>query len=154
MSDLQQYRWNLCLIKKVEDTVVFLTRKVILSVSFFIASYKQKKNKQKHWYLIHTLSDKVFNGNVVNRVLSFLHWGLFKITLKVPLRPTKVIFWLFSIYFSIMFCKIFYLFHISILLLKAWKQGTQLLLRTEITDIKWLYPNHYTYVWLESLYGD
>jgi len=31
--------------KKIEDTVVFLTRKVIISLSFSIASYNQKMRK-------------------------------------------------------------------------------------------------------------
>ena len=42
MSDLQQYPWNHNLIKNVEDIVVFLTGKVFISVSFFIASYMQE----------------------------------------------------------------------------------------------------------------
>ena len=31
--------------------------------------------KQKHRYLIHTLSDKAFKGTVVNRTLRSLHEG-------------------------------------------------------------------------------
>ena len=43
-SDLQRYPWNLNQIKTVEDTVVVLTWKVLISVSFSIASCK--KNAQ------------------------------------------------------------------------------------------------------------
>ncbi len=39
----------------------------------------------KHWYLIHTWSDKAFKGTVVNSALSTLNGGLFQITLTVPL---------------------------------------------------------------------
>ena len=45
MPDLQLYHRNLNLIKNVEDTVVFLTRKVFISVSFAIALYKQEMRK-------------------------------------------------------------------------------------------------------------
>ena len=43
MSDLQRFPGNLFLIKNVEETVVFLTRNVFISVSFSFsfASYKQ-----------------------------------------------------------------------------------------------------------------
>ena len=41
MPDLQWYPRTIRLIKNVEDTLVFLTRKVFISVSFSIASYKQ-----------------------------------------------------------------------------------------------------------------
>ena len=39
----------------------------------------------KHWYLNHTCSEKAFQGTVVNRALSSLHWGLLEIKLTVPL---------------------------------------------------------------------
>ena len=42
IPELQQYPWNLNLIKNVEDTIVFLTRKVFTSESFSIAFYKQE----------------------------------------------------------------------------------------------------------------
>ena len=38
IPDLQRYPWNLDLIKNVEDNVVFLTRKVFISVNFSIVS--------------------------------------------------------------------------------------------------------------------
>ena len=45
MPDLQQYPGNLNLIKDVEDTVVFLTPKMFISVNFYIACYKQEMRK-------------------------------------------------------------------------------------------------------------
>ena len=42
MPDLQRYPWNLTLIKNVEDTIVFLTWKVFISVSFSSAFCKQE----------------------------------------------------------------------------------------------------------------
>ena len=58
---------NFKLFKIVEDTVVCLTQKVFISVSFSIASYSnetanENKNfkKQNHWYIICTWSDKAF----------------------------------------------------------------------------------------------
>ena len=39
--------------------------------------------KLKHWYLIHTWSDKAFKGTVVNRTIPSLHKGSFEITLIV-----------------------------------------------------------------------
>ena len=45
MPDLQQHPKIRNLIKNVEDTVVFLTREVYISVSFSIASYKQEMRK-------------------------------------------------------------------------------------------------------------
>ena len=41
MPDLQWYPRTIHLIKNVEDTLLFLTRKVLISVSFSIAFYKQ-----------------------------------------------------------------------------------------------------------------
>ena len=41
--------------------------------------------KQKNGYLIHTWSDKVFKGTVVNRALPSLHGGSLKIIITVPL---------------------------------------------------------------------
>ena len=43
MPDVQRYYKS---DKNVEETVVFLTRKVIISVSFSIASYKRGMRKQ------------------------------------------------------------------------------------------------------------
>ena len=44
--------------------------------------------KQKHGYLIHTLSDKVFKGNLVNRALPSLLGGSLenKMKLTAPLK--------------------------------------------------------------------
>ena len=39
----------------------------------------------KHWYLIHTKSDKAFQDNVVNRTMPALNGGSFQILLTVPL---------------------------------------------------------------------
>jgi len=39
--------------------------------------------KQKHGYLIHSLSDNDIKGIVVNRALPYLHEGLLEITLSV-----------------------------------------------------------------------
>ena len=43
MPDLQRYRLNL--IKNVEDVVVFLSRKVFISLSFSVASLSQRTRK-------------------------------------------------------------------------------------------------------------
>ena len=42
IPELQQYPWNLNLIKNVEDTIVFLIRKVFIYESFSMAFYKQE----------------------------------------------------------------------------------------------------------------
>ena len=47
MPDLQRYPWNFIRIKNVEDTVIFLTRKVFISVSFSNVSYKQFAEKSQ-----------------------------------------------------------------------------------------------------------
>jgi len=86
--------WNLHRIKNVEDTVVFLTRKRVYFCEVFhckecashFCSEPANKNKvKKHCYLIHTWSDKTFNGMVVNRTLPSLQEWSIKITLTVPL---------------------------------------------------------------------
>ena len=52
MPEFQQYHLNINLIKNVKDTVVFLTRKLFISVSFSIAFFKQitkpKRCKSSH----------------------------------------------------------------------------------------------------------
>ena len=67
-------------------------RNKLVSKIFFIVSHKQltiKVSKQKHGYLIHTLSDKVFKGTVVNRALPSLDVGSLTV-LTVPLiRKTR-----------------------------------------------------------------
>ena len=55
LTDLQQYPWNLNLVKNVEDTIGFLL-KVFISVSVFIAFLKQKvqlsqKQRARKWKL-------------------------------------------------------------------------------------------------------
>ena len=84
MLDFQRYIWNLNLTKIVEDNVVFLTRKVLISVSFSIAYYKQemykllfKENKKELWYLCLLILDQT------------LHKGSLEFTLTVPLRKLK-----------------------------------------------------------------
>ena len=42
------------------------------------------KKKQKHWYLIHTWSDKAFKGTVLNRTLPSLHGGSLEIMFTFP----------------------------------------------------------------------
>ena len=87
MPDLLKYPLNHNEKKtNVEDTIVFLTRKVFIS-QMKINSLKE----QKDWYLIHTWSDKAFKGTIVNQTLSSLHGGSLEITLtcySVPLRWT------------------------------------------------------------------
>ena len=43
--------------------------------------------KHKHWYLIHTKSDKAFQDNVVNRTMPALNGGSFQISLTVSFLP-------------------------------------------------------------------
>ena len=88
------------MIKNVKDIVVFLTRKAVISVSFFHCFLEVIKvifaekphikinslKKQKHWYLIHTWSDKTFKGTVVNRTLPSLHAGSLEIKRTVYLK--------------------------------------------------------------------
>ena len=50
---------------------------------------KQNLKKQKHWVLIHTWSNKAFEGTVVNRALPSLHGGSLEITLTVTLKWGK-----------------------------------------------------------------
>ena len=89
------------LIKNMEDTVVFLTRKVFISLSLFIASYNKKSashfcretaKENKHFKgtktckLIQTRTDKAIKGSVVNRALSSLHRGSLDIPHTVPIK--------------------------------------------------------------------
>ena len=63
----------------MKDNAVFPTRKVSSSDKFSIVSNKQEmchvcKETRQRRYLIHTGSDNVFKGTVVNRTISaFLH---------------------------------------------------------------------------------
>ena len=87
--NLQRYPWNINLIKNVEDTVVFLTKKVLLCVSFSISSYKQEmcksfsqRNHKQNW-----TADKAFKGTVVNRALTSLRGK--KLEIYVYCSPFK-----------------------------------------------------------------
>ena len=81
----------------MEDTVVFLTLKVFISVKFSITYHKQGTGKdhfrgeivkinslqeQKHWFLIHTWSDKAFKDTVVNHALHLCMEGHWKLRLQ------------------------------------------------------------------------
>ena len=98
MSDWQRYPWNLILIKIVNDIIVFLTREVSVNFCKLVSPVLKNNNAQrnrkwkrnslkklKHWYLIHTWSDKVFKGTFVSLVLSSLYGGSLDITLIVAL---------------------------------------------------------------------
>ena len=68
------------MIINVENTIVFLIRKVIFAEKPQLKINNLKK--KKHWYLIHTWSDKSFDGTIVNGALSNLNEGLHEITLQ------------------------------------------------------------------------
>ena len=52
--------------------------------------------KCKHGYLIHTWSDKAYNGTVVNRTFPSFYGGSLELTLTVPLK-SKIIFFVTDI---------------------------------------------------------
>ena len=69
-----------CLINNVDDIVVFLAWTVFNSNNFSLVSDKKKQRtgstgekKQKHWYLIHSWSDKACQGTVVNRARYYIN---------------------------------------------------------------------------------
>ena len=85
---MQKWQWNpenLYLIKNVEDTLVTFADKPQMKI--------KSLKEEKHWYLIHTWSEKAFKGTVVNRALPFLHWESPQITLTVPLRNKPTTGW-------------------------------------------------------------
>ena len=78
--------------------VVFLTRKVFISVSFSIDSYMQgmrkylsqrnRKTEKKTFILSYSyLIRQSFKGIVLNRALPSLYEGSLEITLTVPFKP-------------------------------------------------------------------
>ena len=90
MSDSQEYPWNMYLIKNMEDIVVCSRFKVLNSDNSscfpavehvqvtFVETHRPPLKfisfqNNKHWYLIHTWSDKALNRSFVNRTLSSLH---------------------------------------------------------------------------------
>ena len=64
-----------------------------MRVSLLVFKNKKSANK-KHWYLIHTSSNKAFKNTVVHWALLCLHGGLDEITLTVTLKfqGTKILF--------------------------------------------------------------
>jgi len=65
---------------------------VFISVSFLIATYKQKShfrretaNENKQFNLKHKKYNLIFKGTVVNRALPYLHGGSLEVMLTVPL---------------------------------------------------------------------
>ena len=79
MPDLQRYPLNLILIPIVKDVVVILTQMFLILIIYPLILKSKKcashhttnENKQfkekKHGHLIHTISNKDFNGTVVNQ---------------------------------------------------------------------------------------
>ena len=120
MPDLQLYPGNFNLIKNMEEIFVFLTQCLFLWVSLCsivvlinkeCASHFRREptneinslKKQKHWYLIHTWSEKAVKGTVVNLTLPSLHGGSFEITPTVPLskeyqKRKKLFRWCFILH--------------------------------------------------------
>ena len=88
IPDSQRNLWNHNRIKIVENTVVFLSARPLLILSKKCTGHFCRKTankiksftKQKHWYLVHTWSDKTFKGTAVNRVLPSLHGGSLEVT--------------------------------------------------------------------------
>jgi len=86
--------FHLTLIKNVEDpfsdskNVFFL---YVFPIKKCASNFHRETVKQfretKHWYLIHSWSDKAFKDTVVNQVLPSLHGGPIEITLTVPFKP-------------------------------------------------------------------
>ena len=82
----------------VEDMVVFLDLKVFNFDSYYMLSYIRNAHSNfyretsienyKHWFLIHTWSDKTFKGTIVNRALSSVQGGQFKIR-TVPVKMKR-----------------------------------------------------------------
>ena len=102
MSDSQWYPYNLNLYlnNNMEEVVVFKGLQVLNSdstnmffcsrnahVTFVVKSQLKIISFQlnKHWYLIHTWSDKVLKGIVLNLALRSLRRGPIEITLTAPL---------------------------------------------------------------------
>ena len=60
---------------------------------------RNKQNKQKHVYPIHTWADKALKGTVVNWTLPYLHWRLFENSLVtnylsfLSVTKNKISFW-------------------------------------------------------------
>ena len=64
--------------KNVEDTIVILFLFTSFSRVTFAEKPQMKINniqRQKHWCLVHTWSDKAFKCTVVNRAVSSMHEG-------------------------------------------------------------------------------
>ena len=112
MFESQLYRWNLNLIKNVKIPSFFWLEKCLfLWVSPLLFKNKKQvtvaekpqikinREEKKHWYLIHTWSDKAFKGTVVNKVVSSLQWGSLEISLSVNLNSNFIIKYLYNIMF-------------------------------------------------------
>ena len=97
MPDLQEFTWNIYLIKNGEDNVVFFwLRKVFKSVNFSIVSYKHEMHQvtfaEKPQIKINSsYSVKALKGTVVNRALPSLHGGSLKIAFTIPVKGFNVI---------------------------------------------------------------
>ena len=100
--DLQRYSWNLDLIKHVEDTVVFLTRKVFNYHNFPVASYICKKctsqycretAKETKTYISNLYtdrSDKPFKGTSRCKLCIAVHSCIWRsLETKVPVPVTS-----------------------------------------------------------------
>ena len=72
MSDLQQYSWNLNLIKTVEDNIVFLLKKKIILKYFLEARYAKKPQIKKQSSNSYLSRQSFFKGIVVNRTVESL----------------------------------------------------------------------------------
>ncbi len=95
MSGLQRYPWNLNLIKNVEDTVVFLTRKEFISVrmTFSLLFHKQgmrKSLKQRNhkW----KLGLKKQNTNIHYKFIQTWSKKLTRILFKMGHRPSNRVY--------------------------------------------------------------
>ena len=77
----------------MDDIVVFLAWTVFNSNNFSLVSDEKKQRtgstgekKQKHWYLIHSWSDKACQGTVVNRARYYINGRSQAITFTVPVN--------------------------------------------------------------------
>ena len=77
MQDLQCYPWNFKLIKNVKDIIVFLTKKVLISVNFSFLSLISKKCAS-HFRREPAITNKQFKGTKTLKSNSYLISHSFK----------------------------------------------------------------------------
>ena len=89
---------NIYLIKNLENTAGFLTRKYLILIIYFKPEMRKSllqrdtKWRNDSMDISFTWSDKAFKCTVVDRALPSLHGGSLEVTLTVPLRKWYNIF--------------------------------------------------------------